>query len=207
MAENDNITTEQQSATDLGWHFVGNTLRDGSPVPANGVTLKHTDELIMCEAGLHYSRSAFDALQYAPGPVLCRVEMGGVIPYTGDKGCGSERTIIARHDVTNILRRFAKDQAKSVLHLWDAPQVVVDYLNSDTEELRDTARFASRLVAWDTARDASRLAAWDTARLAARDAARLAAWDAAWASSRAASWASSRKEFDARIAALDWSGK
>jgi hypothetical protein len=51
------------------WHFVADTLRDGRPVPKDGVWLEHTGYVRMCETGLHASLQPFDALQFAPGPV------------------------------------------------------------------------------------------------------------------------------------------
>jgi len=70
----------------LAWHFVSDTLRDGRPVPADGVWLEHKGKLKMCVSGLHWSREPFDALQYAPGETLCLVEIGGEIvePKTGE---------------------------------------------------------------------------------------------------------------------------
>ena len=142
------------------WHFVGKTLRDGSPVPKDGVWLKHTGELEICVSGLHWSREPFDALQYAPGPTLCLVDVRGEIIEQDDKGCSTERRIVARMDATEMLRYFSRMQALSVIHLWDAPDVVCDYLMTGEESLRAAARAA--------ARDAARAAAWDAARAAAR---------------------------------------
>jgi hypothetical protein len=36
-----------------------------------------------------------------------------------------------------------------VIHLWDAPQIVLDYLRSDTEDLRAAARAAAKAAAWE----------------------------------------------------------
>ena len=168
----------------LAWHFVGDTLRDGSPVPADGVKLVHTGPVVPCESGLHASRHPFDALNYAPGPVLCLVECGGIIVPHGDpedKITCSERTIVARMNATPLLRYFARQQALSVVHLWDAPQVVLNFLMGD-----DAARAAAGDAAWAAARDA----AWAAARDAARDAA----------------WAAARAEFAALVydAFEDW---
>lgn len=33
----------------------------------------------LCESGLHASVRLLDALKYAPGPIICRVELGGTI--------------------------------------------------------------------------------------------------------------------------------
>jgi hypothetical protein len=148
------------------WHFVGKTLRDGRLVPADGVVLKHYGPLEICESGLHFSKHPFDALRYAPGATLCLVECGGtIVKGTGDhidKGICSERTIIARMDATDLLRYFARMQALSVIHLWDAPQVVCDYLMTGDESMRDAAWDAVRDAAW--AADADRAAAWAAAR-------------------------------------------
>ena len=155
----------------LAWHFVGDTLRDGRPVPPDGVKLVHTGEVIPCEQGLHASIHPFDALRYAPGATLCLVRCGGVIKHHGepaDKIACSERTIVARMDATEMLRYFARMQALSVAHLGYVPDVVLDYLMTGDESVRDAARAAAWDVAW--------AAAWTAARTAARD----AAWDAAW---------------------------
>ena len=51
------------------YHFVGSTLRDGSPIPEDGVTLVYSGALKMCRSGLHASIEPFDALCYAPGNI------------------------------------------------------------------------------------------------------------------------------------------
>ena len=163
------------------WHFVGKTLRDGRPVPKDGELLKFDGEPILCEQGLHASIEPFDALQYAPGNILCLVEIGGKIIKSDDKLVATERTIICHMDATEMLRYFARMQALSVVHLWNAPDVVLDYLMGND---------AARAAAWDAAWDA--WAAWDAAWAAAWDAARAAAWDAA----RDAAWAAHKNEFN-----------
>ena len=143
----------------LAWHFCGKTLRDGSPVPKNGVWLEYSGPLKMCESGLHWSREPFDALQYAPGETLCLVEIGGKIvePKEGkhtDKGISPRRKIIARMDATELLHYFARMQALSAIHLNEYlcnSDAVCDYLMTGDESLRDAA--------WDAARDAARAAA------------------------------------------------
>ena len=71
------------------------------------------------------------------------------------------------------IRQFARDCALDVIHLWDAPSVVKEYLETGDEKLRDAARDAAWDAAWAAAM-AARAAA-----MAARDAALAAAWDAA----------------------------
>ena len=154
----------------LAWHFVGDTLRDGRPIPADGVTLKHKGKLELCASGLHASERLIDALQYAPGPILCRVQMGGTIKKESDKLVARQRTIIWRVNSTDVLRKFARQCALDVAHLWNMPPVVRQYLETGDERLRDAAWDAAWAAAWD--------AAWAAARDAAWDAARDAAWDA-----------------------------
>ena len=168
--------------THEGWWFSGVALRDGRPLPAVGEWLVHDGPLIPCAAGLHWSSTPWDALRYAPGPLLHKIEARGETLAHGnpvDKYVSRERRILATVDATAILRRFAADQALSVANLWDMPPVVRDYLTTLDESLR--------------------AAAWDVARDAARDAARAAAWDAAWDAARDAAWAAARTEFNNRM--------
>ena len=182
------------SAEVLAWHWTADTLRDGSAIPPVGETLRHSGKLVICQSGFHASERLIDALGYAPGPTLHRVRCGGEIIRQDDKLCASERTIVWSHRVSDeLLRSFARQQARSVLHLWDAPEIVKRYLETGDESIRAAAMDAARAAAWAAARDAAWDAAWDAARAAARDAARDAAWAAAWAAAwdaaRAAAWA------------------
>jgi hypothetical protein len=121
------------------WHFVGKTLRDGRPIPADGVTLKHEGPVVLCESGLHASARIFDALAYAPGTTVCRVELSGTIFENEDKLAASERTIRWRMDATDVLNAFARRCALDVIHLWDAPEVVRTYLETGDGKLRAAA--------------------------------------------------------------------
>jgi len=170
----------------LAWHFVGDTLRDGRPVPKDGEWLIHKGDLVMCKTGLHASVHPFDALQYAPGPILCRVECRGEIVRGDDKLVCTKRRIVARMDATEMLRYFARMQALSVVHLWGAPDVVLDYLMTGDEAIRaaagDAAWAAGGDAAWAAAGDAAWAAAWAASRAASRAA--EAVGDAAWAAAR-----------------------
>jgi hypothetical protein len=194
------MTTKAQGI--VAWHFVAETLRDGSPIPKDGVWLEHKGPIVICESGLHASREPFDALQYAPGATLCLVNVDGIEYEQDDKLVCRRRKIVARMDATEMLRYFSRMRALSVIHLWDTQpaDVVLDYLMTGDEEIRAAAWAAAR----DAARDAARAAAWDAAWAAAwaaaRDAARDAALDAAWAAARDAAldaaWAAARKDFN-----------
>jgi hypothetical protein len=179
------------------YHFVGDTLRDGRPIPKNGEWLEHDGEIVICSSGLHASECPFDALQFATGNTLCLVEMDGDIQRQPDKLVAHRRKIIKRIDAEPLMREFARWSALQVIELWNAPDVVRQYLTTGDESLRDAARDAARAAA----RDAAWAAAWDAARDAARDAAWAAAWDAARAAARDAAWAAAWAA--ARAAARD----
>jgi len=169
----------------LGWHFAdaSETLRygDGRKIKV-GVTHKVKCKPVLCESGLHASPTVFDAMQYAPGNILFRVKLSGKIIHGDDKSVATERSYIARIDVEPILREFARKCALQVIHLWNCPRIVQEYLETGDETKRAAARAAAR----DAARAAAGDAAWAAARDAAGDAARAAARDAAWAAARAA---------------------
>jgi hypothetical protein len=145
----------------IAYHFTGDKLRDGSPFPPIGQTIVFPGKIEICRAGYHWSERPSHALAYAPGPMLHMVRYGGEVQRQDDKGCSSERTILATVDATCLLRRFAADQALSVAHLWDMPQVVCDYLTTLDETLRDAAWDAAWAAAWNAAWNAARAAAWE----------------------------------------------
>jgi hypothetical protein len=145
------------------WHFLyeGGVTRDGITCQI-GTVLSVDGDIIPCKRGLHGSVRAIDALQYAPGPVVCLVEMRGTVMPHGnpvDKHACSEREVIAMADATDVLRKFARDCALDVIHLWSPPDVAVQYLKTGDKSIRDAARDA----AWAADRDADRDAAWAAA--------------------------------------------
>ncbi len=170
----------------------------------------------MCESGLHASERLIDALQYAPGPIICRVECGGEIERDTDKLICRERTILWRvEDGGTLLKEFARKCALDVAHLWDMPAIVRQYLETGDKTAsaaaRATARAAASATAWATASDAASAAAraaasataWATASAAARDAASAAARAAASATASATAWDAARDAARAWDAARD----
>ena len=132
----------------LAWHFVGATLRDGRQVPADGELLRHEGPLVMCESGLHASVRIIDALQYANGATICRVQCGGEIEHDDDKLVCNERTILWRIDGTNLLRHFARECASDVSYLWDMPAIVRQYLETGGAPIKASAWVAAKIAAW-----------------------------------------------------------
>jgi hypothetical protein len=197
----------------LGYHFLAadrHTRRAyGYPPPVlveAGQTLTESRPLVMCQVGLHASVRALDALQYAPGPVVCRVRLGGQILAAADKHCASQRTCLAMADAATVLHEFACWCAEIALQAeraagrepdprsWAAIEAKRAWLRG---EIDDQALAAARAVAWAAAWVAAGNAR--DARAAARAAASAAARDAAWAAAGVAAWDAASAEYNAEL--------
>jgi hypothetical protein len=138
----------------LAWHFLKSDRKLAYPphtpvFPGQLLTVDPV-RLGLCEYGLHASERALDALKYAPGPIVCRVQLGGRILTGEDKLCASERTVIAMADATGTLRAFARACALDVIDKWNAPAVVREYLETGNEDLRAAAwsAWSAESAAW-----------------------------------------------------------
>jgi len=177
------------------WHFLAEDqkLRYGdNRIVESGETYTAPEgDLVLCRHGMHGSKDLLDALYYAPGPIVCRVNITGEIQEGDDKIVGRNREILWMYDATKVLREFACRCALDVIHLWDAPEIVIRYLKTQDESIRDAA--------WYAAGDASRCAAECAAWYAARYAARYAAWSAAWYATRDAARGAAREKQERRL--------
>jgi len=140
------------------WHFVGDTLRNGGPIPADGELLAYNGNIKMCESGLHASIRLIDALKYAPGSTICRVDCDTIMEKGNDKLVCGYRTILWRVGGEELLRKFARLCALDVVDAWDCPSIVLQWLRGD---------FAAESAAWS----AAEFAAWSAAKFAAESAA------------------------------------
>jgi len=183
------------------WHFTSDKLRDGRPIPKRGVWLVHDGPVEMCCSGLHASEHPFDALQYAPGILLHKVELREIVDIQSDKIVARQRKIVATHDMSEICRKFARQQALSVVKNWKtpAPDIVIKWLKYGKEKFREAAEAAAEAASWSAAEAAARSAAeaaaeaaWSAAEAAARSAARAAARSAAEAAARSAAEAAAK---------------
>jgi len=189
------------------WHFAAINA-DGRPVMRDRTPIEigkryEGPEAKLCTYGYHGSSNALDALGYAPGPWVSRRPLENVIR-GGDKVVGTAFVQQPGIDATEILRKFARMCALDVVHLWDAPQVVMDYLKTGDESIRTTARDAARdaataawYAAWYATRDAAEAVAMSAA---AEAAARDAAEDATRAASEAVAMSSTDAARDAAYA-------
>ena len=187
----------------LAWHFAKSERKlnygDGREIIV-GETHEVEGEIKLCSRGLHASINVLDALSYAPGLILYRVELSGTVLHGDDKLCASHRKYLAQIDATDIVLKFARDCAKDVLHLWNAPEVVVQFLETGDVSLAGAASDAARAAYAARAAAYAAYAAYAAAYAAARAAyaARAAADAAAWAA-RAAYAASKKAEYNRKL--------
>lgn len=179
----------------LAWHFIKKNKRmgygDNRKVKAGKTYKLKTGDPELCENGMHGSKRLIDALRYAPGCILCRVNITGNIIKGDNKIVGRERMVLWMVDATNILHEFACLCTEDALSLMDSPDkrsrnalaVKRKWLGvraTDDELIATTAaacaaRGAVCEAAWET-EGGARDSAW-AARVA-----RMAwnAWGAAW---------------------------
>ena len=210
----------------LAWYFLkeDRKLRYAPYTPVEpGQVLRVEGPLELCRRGLHASIRPLDALRYAPGSIVCRVEMGGDIIHGDDKLCASERKTLWVADATNALHEFACLCAERELlrrrragrepdkRCWAAIEAKRAWLRG---EIDDKALAAAVDAAWaaayaaaaayvaraaaHAAADAAAAAAY-AARAAARDAAWDAAVDAAWAAAWDTAWDAAWAEQNAEL--------
>ena len=102
----------------FGWHFLQKSreLRWGTQeVVETGKIYTAKGKLKMCYNGLHASARAIDALLYAPGPIVCRVELLGKRIDKEDKSVAQERRVVALADATQVLHEFSCHCATAAL--------------------------------------------------------------------------------------------
>lgn len=222
-----NIKQETRTMTTLAWHFVGDKLRDGRPVPPDGEWLVHDGECCLRNSGLHASDTLLDAVGYAPGSTVCRVAVHGIEGREYDKFVARERCILWRvKNADHILRAFARKAALSVAHLWDTPDVMRQYLETGDESIKAEARAAAKAIAkaiveapdwyfvkaplwdaWDSISAAAWVDAWDVADVATLVSTRKNYFNSirniAWATARALSYVDKDITYDAALANLN----
>jgi len=173
------------------WHWVGEDRRlrygDNRVVRAGHTyKAKGKGSIVLCQNGVHGSKRILDGLCYAPGPVVCRVNISGEIVQGSDKLAGRTRDVLWLLDASAVLHEFACRCADTFLARITHPDPrSIEGIRVKRAWLRGEATdsdlaFASA-AAWD--------AAWAAASTAARASASAAAWASAWASASAAVWA------------------
>ena len=198
----------------LCWHFTdGMKLRDGQKLVA-GRTYRHRGTVVPCKSGLHASVRLIDALRYAPGPHLSRVEMRGEVIEHGDpvdKIVGCERKVLWHMDATRVLLLFAcwvvEDTLKAERKAgrephpdsWAAPKARRAWLAG---RITDAQLSAAKSAAESAAESAARSAAYSAARSAAYSAARSAAYSAAHLAAYSAAYSAASKRQNRKLTSM-----
>jgi hypothetical protein len=171
-----------------------------------GQTQTAEGPLELCENGMHASRRALDALRYARGPIVCRVELSGEILEGKDRLCARHRKVLAMADATKTLHEFACWCTEQLLlreraagreinpRGWAAIETKRKWLKGEaTDEKLDDAYKAAEVAAWVKYRYTSD-ATWAAVLAAFRSPTKVATWATTVASSaaaRACGWAAS----------------
>jgi len=107
----------------LAWHFLPHNKRLGygdNRVVQAGKTYRLKSGIpTLCRNGMHGSRRLIDAIHYAPGDIVCRVDITGDIRTSSDKIVGRNRKVLWMLDVANVLHEFACRCAEDVFSLVD----------------------------------------------------------------------------------------
>jgi len=138
------------------WHFVRNDRKLGygdNSIVEVGKTYKcefpythkgeTCDKPTLCKAGMHGSEKILDALYYAAGNIICRVELSGDIVRGDDKVVARERKVLAMIDGEKVLRKFACMCALDVIDKRDAAEIFARYLKTQDESIRAAALAAA----------------------------------------------------------------
>jgi len=129
----------------MGWRFtLCDSTKLGRPFgPSQPLVVRGTWDNDVLYGGLH----VFDALRYAEGSYLWRVKVGGVSSREKGRAIGTSLTALWGFDAGQLLKEFARRCALDVIDLWDAPEVVVQYLKTGDERLLREARALFQLRA------------------------------------------------------------
>ena len=176
---------------DVMYHFLPADRRltngDGRLV-VPGQILKVDCKPVLCKSGLHASFRVIDALNNAPGPVLCEVNLRGEVIHGPGKSVGTERTVLRMADITTILHEMACVFAEDALALVPRPDpmsvAAIDarrrWLRGEiTDQQLAVAAHAAGHAAARAARAAARAAAYVAAYVAGHGAAHVAGHGAA----------------------------
>ena len=174
----------------IAWHWIRDdkkTRYDERPIRV-GRWMKAHGEIEMCQNGMHGSKRILDALHFAPGPIVCRVEIDGEIECGSNKIVGRRRKVIWMLDATNTLHEFACRCAEDALALIKNPDPrTIAAIEAKRKwvrgEITDQDLAAARNATWDA------WAAW------------AAAWDAAWNAAGDAAWAKMNRRLTAMVVA------
>ena len=94
----------------------------------------------------YWSKDPFDTLQYASGTILYKASVND-----HPEAAAIKRTVLDRRDAVKMLHLFARKQALSIVHLWEASFIVHEFLQTGNK--RAQARtIAEAATVWGTSK-------------------------------------------------------
>ncbi len=129
-------------------------------------TIAEPSKIAVCKYGYHSSPTLWDALNYAPGPMACLVEISQPVESDENKSVSAKRKLIKAVNIDRELRLFACDCAERVLYIFEREHPNDKRPRAAIEVSRRFADGKATMTELAAARAAARAAAW------------AAAWDA-----------------------------
>lgn len=135
------------------WHFARDDRRlghgDGREIIEGG-ELWVDGEIKLCYAGLHWCRRPIDAINYASGNVICKVEPLGEIFEDNDKGVSQGRKVLWMSDCSEMLTEFERLVALDLIKMsgWSPRPVIKKYLETGDERIRSDAKRCVEQDGW-----------------------------------------------------------
>ena len=211
----------------FGWHFLqtDRCLQWNAEKPLEVSDELHIElPLEILRRGLHWCKRPIDALTYAPGSVVCYVEVWGETQFDSDIGVSEYRRITWMHDAELLLWQYACDIIEDALLLanvvepasWAAVElrrewlegcnVVLDQWHAVQSAAHVAVQVAPRHTAQHAAQHASWVATWENSWRAAESITRDAAWvaveSAVESADRSTAWHTARSAENDRLGAL-----
>jgi len=183
----------------LAWHFLRDNGRTqfGDIEVKKGQVYRADGMLELCRNGMHASVKAIDALNFANGALISRVEIRPPYLIGNDKLCGRARKVLWIMDVTALLYEFACREALRALRKANVTDIrCYDAIATRRLWLAGKASGSDLNSAW--------AAAWAAAGAEARAASTAAATYAVTAVATAAARAAARAEATAAATAAEW---
>jgi len=125
----------------LAWHFMKEDrclrFHDGrKAIKGKWLTYHGVGKITSCRRGMHASVRILDAAEYAPGPIIARVELAGNIVKDDDKICAEHRKVLWWMNGKKVFLRFMLACAVDLIPKNDIPKEVIEYVRTGRESSR-----------------------------------------------------------------------
>jgi hypothetical protein len=113
----------------LAWHWLPQDRRLAYGIRAlveEGMVLEVGEPLELCNHGLHASKNILDAMWYAKGPIICRVELSGKFVFDQSKFCATRRKCLWMMDAKEVLRDYIVGRLNGIVEEYRLMPVVKD---------------------------------------------------------------------------------